>query len=251
MKFIFYPSSCTFLSPFRIHLQRTILPGALYAYPAFSLRSDDPTPLFLHHRLRSSDEKGHLQRLRHRCFRRFENSGKNHAHVNRSDDRRGDPACLRLPGCPRIPPRKPPETHRLPLRPGSPLHRKNVLLRRRHQSPPRPLQTTRPRLYHRPDRLPHPQQHRNHLLYPKRLLHSRQSPKPPLHPPRRPPRHPVRNHRQHRHSKPYVNLYSFTFSPGLHKNNHMPIISYLYHQLSQKPLPIQRITHTFSPVLPL
>ncbi len=146
---------------------------------------------------------------------------------------------------------KPPETHRLPLRPGSPLHRKNVLLQRRHQSPPRPLQTTRPRLYHRPDRLPHPQQHRNHLLYPKRLLHSRQSPKPPLHPPRRPPRHPVRNHRQHRHSKPYVNLYSFTFSPGLHKNNHMPIISYLYHQLSQKPLPIQRITHTFSPVLPL
>ena len=115
MKFIFYPSSCTFLSPFRIHLQRTILPGALYAYPAFSFWSDDPTPLFLHHRLRSSDEKGHLQRLRHRCFRRFENSGKNHANVNRSDDRRGDPACLRLPGCPRIPPRKPSETHRLPL----------------------------------------------------------------------------------------------------------------------------------------
>lgn len=28
-----------------------------------------------------------------------------------------------------------------------------------------------------PDRLPHPQQHRNHLLHPQRLLHSRQSPK--------------------------------------------------------------------------
>ena len=46
-----------------------------------------------------------------------------------------------------------------------------------HQSPPRPLQTIRPRLHHRPDRLPHPQQHRNHLLHTQRLLHSRQSPK--------------------------------------------------------------------------
>ena len=60
---------------------------------------------------------------------------------------------------------------------------KNVLLQRRHQSPPRPLQTTRPRLHHRPDRLPHPQQHRNHLLHPQRLLHSRQSPKNQIHPP--------------------------------------------------------------------
>lgn len=92
-----------------------------------------------------------------------------------------------------------------PIRPGSSLHRKNVLLQRRHQPPPRPLQTTRPRLHHRSDRLPHPQQHRNHLLYPKRLLHSRQSPKPPLHPPRRPPGHFIRHHRQHHHSKPYVN----------------------------------------------
>ena len=96
----------------------------------------------------------------------------------------------------------------------SPLHRKNVLLRRRHQSPPRPLQTTRPRLHHRPDRLPHPQQHRNHLLYPKRLLHSFQSPKPPLHPPRRPPGHFIRHHRQHHHSKPYVNPHPSAFLPG-------------------------------------
>lgn len=124
---------------------------------------------------------------------------------------RGDPARLRLPGCPRIPPRKPPETHRLPLRPGSPLHRKNVLLRRRHQSPPRPLQTTRPRLHHRPDRLPHPQQHRNHLLHPQRLLHSRQSPKNQIHPPRRPSGHFLRHHRQHHHSKPYVTPHAKNF----------------------------------------
>lgn len=36
VKFSFYSSLCTFLSSFRIYLQRTILPGALYAYPAFS-----------------------------------------------------------------------------------------------------------------------------------------------------------------------------------------------------------------------
>ena len=77
---------------------------------------------------------------------------------------------------------------------------------------------------YRPDRFPHPQQHRNHLLHAQRLLHSRQSPKNQIHPPRRSPGHFLRHHRQHHHSKPYVNLYSFTFSPDLHKSIHMLIL---------------------------
>lgn len=59
-------------------------------------------------------KKDIYQRLRHRCFRRFENSGKNQPTLIGLMASGGILRASRLPGCPRIPPRKPPETHRLP-----------------------------------------------------------------------------------------------------------------------------------------